>query len=149
MSLRSASGTKSLTRGVRLSVRLPRRIVPICVTEPMGLPVPRRVCSTPARKVDATAPRPTSRTPSLPVAGSISCGWGAVKSLASKITPLCRARAMSGPCHCAGLRTELKLPSLHLEPQSGFDRQLYAVDVSHALEEEVDLYCFDFTRGWV
>ena len=32
----SASGTKSLISGLRLSVRLPRRIVPICVSEPIG-----------------------------------------------------------------------------------------------------------------
>ena len=31
-----ARGTKSLIAGTRLSVRLPRRIVPICVSEPIG-----------------------------------------------------------------------------------------------------------------
>ena len=36
MSLRSASGTKSLIFGARASVRLPRRIVPICVSDPIG-----------------------------------------------------------------------------------------------------------------
>ena len=36
MSSRSASGTKSLISGMRFSVRLPRRIVPIWVSEPIG-----------------------------------------------------------------------------------------------------------------
>ena len=37
MSSRPASGTNSLIFGERLSVRLPRRIVPICVSDPIGL----------------------------------------------------------------------------------------------------------------
>src|SRR6476646_2811976 len=55
--------------GERLSVRFPRRIVAICVSEPMGLDSPRRMLSTPAMKVVATAPRPGVRTPRRPVAG--------------------------------------------------------------------------------
>src|SRR3954454_9331154 len=59
-------------RGERLSVRLPRRTVPVWVTEPMGFEMPRRMASTPAMKVVATAPMPGRRIPSLPVAGRIS-----------------------------------------------------------------------------
>src|SRR2546423_13393428 len=67
----SASGTKSLIRGDRLSVRLPNRIVAICVSDPIGLESPRRMLSTPAMNVVATAPSPGVRMPSLPVAGRI------------------------------------------------------------------------------
>ena len=70
MSFRSASGTKSLISGDLLSVRLPSRMVPICVSEPTGLASPRRTASTPAIMVVATAPRPTTITPNLPLAGS-------------------------------------------------------------------------------
>ena len=65
-----ASGTKSLISGTRLSVRLPRRIVPICVRLPMGWAKPFLMASTPAIKVVLTAPRPTSKTPSFPSAGA-------------------------------------------------------------------------------
>ncbi len=61
-------------RGVRFSVRLPRRMVAIWVRLPMGLASPRRAASTPATKVVATAPKPGRRTPSLPLAGRISDG---------------------------------------------------------------------------
>src|SRR6185312_16380550 len=57
MSSRSASGTNSLIKGDRFSVRLPSRIVAICVSEPIGFECPRRILSTPAMKVVATAPR--------------------------------------------------------------------------------------------
>src|SRR5262245_22535069 len=70
MSSSFASGTKSLMNGVRFSVRLPRRMVAICVSEPMGAESPRRMLSTPAMKVVATAPRPGVRMPSVPVAGA-------------------------------------------------------------------------------
>jgi hypothetical protein len=60
--------------GDRPSVRLPRRTVPICVSEPIGLAKPFRIASTPAIVVVLTAPRPTSRIPSLPRAGAISMG---------------------------------------------------------------------------
>src|SRR3984957_19410901 len=59
----------SLMRGVRASVRLPRRMVAICEVEPMGLAKPRRMASTPAMSVVATAPMPGIMTPSFPVAG--------------------------------------------------------------------------------
>src|SRR5215218_7787320 len=69
MSSRSASGTNSRINGDRFSVRFPRRMVAICVSDPMGLDNPRRTLSTPAMKVVATAPRPGVRTPRRPVAG--------------------------------------------------------------------------------
>ena len=46
--------------------------MPIWVSEPIGLACPRRIASTPAMNVVATAPMPGSRTPSLPLAGRIS-----------------------------------------------------------------------------
>jgi hypothetical protein len=60
-----ARGTKSLMCGALLSVRLPSRMVPICVSEPMGLPGPLRMSITPAMVVVDTAPRPGSRMPSF------------------------------------------------------------------------------------
>ncbi len=71
MSFRSARGTKSRMRGARASVRFPSRIVPICVSEPNGFAVPRRMFSTPAMNVVATAPSPTQSTPSFPLAGAM------------------------------------------------------------------------------
>src|ERR1700735_4303823 len=68
-SSRWARGTKSLMSGLRESVRLPRRMVAICEVEPMGLAKPRRIASTPAIRVVATAPMPGIMTPSFPVAG--------------------------------------------------------------------------------
>ena len=62
-------------RRARLPVRLPRRTVPICVSDPIGRASPRRTASTPAMVVVLTAPMPTSRTPSFPVAGSIFGGF--------------------------------------------------------------------------
>src|SRR5215472_15971673 len=70
------SGTTSLIFGERPSVRLPRRIVPIWVSEPIGDDKPLRIANTPAIVVVLTAPRPTSNTPSLPRAGAISTGVG-------------------------------------------------------------------------
>ena len=58
-------------RGGTRSVRLPRRTVPICVSEPIGFARPLRIAMTPAMVVVLTAPRPTSRMPSLPSAGAI------------------------------------------------------------------------------
>jgi hypothetical protein len=46
-------------------------MVPICVSDPMGLAIPLRMASTPATNVVATAPIPTIITPSLPRAGAI------------------------------------------------------------------------------
>src|SRR5215470_5766346 len=70
------SGTTSLIFGERPSVRLPRRIVPIWVNEPIGCDKPLRIAKMPAIVVVLTAPRPTSRTPSLPCAGAIFTGVG-------------------------------------------------------------------------
>src|ERR1041385_7326092 len=44
-------------------------MVAICVSEPIGLEQPRRMLSTPAMKVVATAPSPGVMTPSLPDVG--------------------------------------------------------------------------------
>src|SRR5438034_10433961 len=70
------SGTTSLIFGERFSVRLPRRTVPIWVSDPIGLANPLRTAITPAIVVVLTAPRPTSSTPSLPRAGAMSIGLG-------------------------------------------------------------------------
>src|SRR5437660_2257967 len=61
--------------GERASVRLPRRIVPICVSEPTGCAFPLRTSSTPAIKVVLTAPIPGSKIPSFPLAGAILAGF--------------------------------------------------------------------------
>src|SRR6266566_1330098 len=82
MSSSLASGTKSLMRGARLSVLLPRRIVAICVREPIGLEWPRRMLSTPAMNVVATAPSPGVRMPSRPLAGAIDLGTSPEDDLA-------------------------------------------------------------------
>ena len=65
------SGTKSRISGELASVRLPRRMVPIWMMEPMGLAKPRRTASTPAMSVVATAPMPGIMMPSFPVAGAM------------------------------------------------------------------------------
>ena len=69
-SFKSAKGTKSLISGELLSVRLPSRMVPICVSEPIGFASPRRTASTPEIIVVATAPMPTTITPNFPFAGA-------------------------------------------------------------------------------
>src|SRR5262245_46671985 len=73
--LNDASGMKSLMSGERPSVRLPRQTVPICVSDPVGGARPRRTASTPAMVVVLTAPIPTRRMPSFPVAASIFGGF--------------------------------------------------------------------------
>ena len=110
----SRAGRTRLISGERFSVRLPSRMVPIWVSEPMGRPLPRRACSTPAMNVEATAPRPTSRMPRRPSAGWIGSGLSSTKSFASKITPLWRASDMSGSCHWAGTRPVLAQCSIVL-----------------------------------
>src|SRR5690242_11593396 len=70
-SLSPVSGTNSFTFGVRPSVRLPRRTVPICVMEPIGFACPLRTASTPATNVVATAPIPGIMIPNLPLAGAM------------------------------------------------------------------------------
>src|ERR1700687_194697 len=74
-SVSSASGTNFLMSGERASVRLPRRMVPICVSDPTGCDSPLRTSSTPAMKVVLTAPIPGSNTPNLPLAGAIFPGF--------------------------------------------------------------------------
>ena len=93
MSSSVASGRKSLMSGRRLSVRLPRRIVPIWVSEPTGALMPRLTSSTPAISVDATAPRPTVSTPSRPSAGAI-VGDGGV-AMADQARNVERSRRVS------------------------------------------------------
>jgi two-component system LytT family response regulator/two-component system response regulator LytT len=60
--------------GLRPSVRFPSRMVPNCVSEPMGLPKPRLMASRPAMNVVVTAPIPGIRIPSFPSAGAIWTG---------------------------------------------------------------------------
>src|SRR5882724_13714967 len=69
-------GVKFLMRGVLSSVRLPRRIVPIWVIEPIALAKPLRTASTPAMRVVATAPIPGIMIPNFPFAGLISAALG-------------------------------------------------------------------------
>src|SRR5688500_20395861 len=52
------------------------------VREPIGRALPRRASSTPAMKVEATAPSPTQSTPSLPLAGAMV--RGVVSAIASE-----------------------------------------------------------------
>jgi len=66
-----------LTR-LRWSERRPRRMVWVCEREPMGLARSRRMASTPAMKVVATAPRPGVRTRRLP-------SWGVIAGVRSDI----------------------------------------------------------------
>jgi hypothetical protein len=67
--------------GTRFSVRVPSRIAPSCVSEPIGSPIPLRASSTPAMSVLVTAPSPTHRTPSLPSAGATEAGPVAVMAV--------------------------------------------------------------------
>src|SRR6059058_1633109 len=93
MSSSDASPRKSLMRGVAALVRLPRRMVPSCVSEPTGSAKPRRARKTPAIIVVETAPRPGVSTPSFPEGGSITSGrftsCSARKSRASLCKMLC------------------------------------------------------------
>src|ERR1043166_1170529 len=95
----AASGTNSLIRGARWSVRLPRRMVAIWVSEPNGLAMPRRASSTPAMNVEATAPRPTHSTPSLPSAGAM----GRAVLLAMRSSPFLRSGSPVRSAHAAAL----------------------------------------------
>src|ERR1700674_270438 len=91
-----ASGTKSLMSGVRPSVRLPRRTVASCVSDPIGAPRPRLTASTPAMNVVLTAPMPGSSTPSLPSAGAIRTGPFVVKLQRSLGSALSKSRREFG-----------------------------------------------------
>src|SRR5882672_2226930 len=71
-SFNPASETNSLIFGEVPSVRFPTRMVPIWVSDPMGLAKPLRMASTPATKVVATAPIPGIIIPSFPFGGWIS-----------------------------------------------------------------------------
>ena len=68
------AGRKSLIAGARFSVRLPRRMVPSCVNDPVGWAPELRTRSTPAMNVVATAPIPQVSTPSFPVGGAMVVG---------------------------------------------------------------------------
>ena len=72
-----ASGRKSRISGLLASVRLPRRMAPICVSDPIGLASPSRPASTPAMRVVQTAPIPTVMIPSFPLAGLMLAASGA------------------------------------------------------------------------
>src|SRR5579863_6970274 len=74
-SFNSANGTNFFTSGERPSVRLPRRMVPSCVSDPTGCDLPLRTSSTPAMKVVLTAPMPGVRIPSFPFGGAIFAGF--------------------------------------------------------------------------
>src|SRR3989442_10837490 len=108
-SCRSASGTTSLIFGERPSVRLPRRIVPIWVSEPIGDDSPFRMANTPAMVVVLTAPRPTSSTPSLPRAGAISTGVGTNENYISLQSPVASHQSHS-------LRSRLRLSDVSFNP---------------------------------
>src|SRR3989442_12144577 len=69
-----SSGTNPRISGERCCVRLPSRIVPSWVIEPIGAAAPLRTSSTPAMKVVLTAPMPGVRTPSSPFGGAILVG---------------------------------------------------------------------------
>src|SRR5438309_9126425 len=71
----SARGTNFLMSGERASVRLPRRMVPIWVSDPTGCDFALRTSSTPAINVVLTAPIPGSKIPSFPLAGAILEGF--------------------------------------------------------------------------
>src|SRR5947209_13201050 len=73
-SSREASERKSLIAGAVRSVRLPMRMVPIWVRDPIGSARPFRARSAPAIIVVETAPRPGRRMASFPAAGAIASG---------------------------------------------------------------------------
>src|ERR1700723_2667176 len=99
-----ASGTKSLISGVRPSVRLPRRTVASCVSDPIGAPRPRLTASTPAMNVVLTAPMPGSSTPSLPSAGAIRTGPFVVKLQSSLGSALSKPRRIFGAEGLIGMK---------------------------------------------
>jgi len=58
-------------------------MVAIWVSDPIGFECPRRMLSTPAMNVVATAPSPGVRMPSRPVAGAIDLGTSPEDDLAN------------------------------------------------------------------
>ena len=73
--------------GERPSVRLPSLIVPSWVSEPIGAAIPRLASSTPAIRVDDTAPSPTVRTPRRPSAGAIVGVGTLIEGEATSLVP--------------------------------------------------------------
>src|SRR5438270_523139 len=100
------SGTSSLIICQRFSLRFPRRMCAICVSDPMGRPRPRRAASTPAMNVVATAPIPGSSTASFPSAGAMlvrlnSLIYASVLSrLYQRRMPATSASRAGGAAHC-------------------------------------------------
>ena len=101
-SLSPARGTNSLILGDRPSVRFPRRMVPICVSEPMGCAIPLRTASTPATNVVATAPMPGIITPSLPLQARSRAVSGAAVRFVWRIS-LRPSRLLLSLRFCGGL----------------------------------------------
>src|SRR6476620_10872589 len=127
MSSSAASGTKSLISGDRFSVRLPRRIVAIWVSDPIGLLWPRRTLSTPAMKVVATAPSPGVMMPSLPAAGRGVDAASEAEPCTYLFSFEQRARGAVSrpePRTCLGLRARFRL----------FRSRGRRIDVCHALD---------------
>src|SRR5712691_516422 len=124
-----SSGTNSLMSGERPSVRLPRRMVPSCVSEPVGCATPFRTSSTPAIKVVLTAPMPGVRTPSLPLGGAILAGRRMRRILDSYGLGLLKARqaVRRGPLIRGGTSKPHKYAAreskAHYDARSGEDLQ--------------------------
>ena len=71
-------------------------MVPIWVSEPIGSARPFLIANTPAMVVVATAPRPTSSTPSLPRAGATSSGGVTIGHyIMRKCACFCAKRALA------------------------------------------------------
>ena len=104
-------GNEVLDERAASSVRLPRRMVPICVSEPMGLAMPWRTASTPAMSVVQTAPIPGIMIPSFPVAGLMlaalcgAAGWFDIPCYPSELVlyftawPACDLEPFDGGFH--------------------------------------------------
>src|SRR5947199_9543854 len=114
-SSRLARGTTSVIFGERPSVRFPRRTVPICVKEPIGLAKPFRIARTPAIVVVLTAPSPTSRTPNFPFAGAIATGvdtGGKLYQLPASENQSLHARSCKIPRYATQSFSKTRRPSL-------------------------------------
>src|SRR5688572_8986658 len=100
--------------GTRLSVRLPSRIVPIWVSEPIGSASFLRMARTPAMKVVATAPMPGRSTPSLPDARFTSTPFLSTIGLLLDSADQVRAGTLPqepGPCKRDADLCQLALPA--------------------------------------